>query len=809
MDFRRYFKIATQNDPFPYQQRIVETETIPEFISVPTGAGKTAAVVLGWIWYRWYHPSLEVKEKTPRRLVYCLPMRSLAEQVRDNIQGFIANLNSKMDRPIDVDINLLMGGEVGDDWLLYPEKEQIIVGTQDMLLSRALNRGYGMSRFRWPWAFGMLNNDCLWVFDEVQLMSSGLPTSAQLAAFNRDFTAFKPCQYVWMSATLDKDWFNTVDYARHLDEASFLELGQRDKQNYYLNKRMTAPKQLKKLNVDAGKADSKSIKKLAQQVLELREEGSLTLIVVNRVERAQSIYEELQRSKKKTNDSYETLLIHSRFRPTERNAINQQVAALDEASNCIVVATQAIEAGLDISAATLFTDIAPWPSIIQRIGRCNRYGNLSRSYIYWIDLNDNYLAPYYYEDIAQARGILANLEEKNIAPEDLPEEKMRHEIRQVIRRKDMVELFDTTPDLSGADIDISRYIRDTNDVDVFFYWRDCGKDKRPTGAIAAPHKDELCAVNISQAKDFLSKVEKQEKRAYWWNYLDGKWQPVSQYRLRPGMTILLQPDSGGYSVEKGWVGDVKVTVEPVMTNTDTEKEDDTTSDNLTFYSKTWQTLAEHSDAAVREMEKLIQSMDGLNSINNLQQLMVLAARFHDSGKAHEVFQKTLRKSDHAVPPDDNKIWAKSPAPGLRHSQPYFRHELAGALSLIENQANIMESNKLSDDELNLLAYLVAAHHGKVRLSIRSLPGEKPPRDLSADTRITRGVWEGSKVYQADLGKGFVLPETTIDLELMELGGAVNNISWLERVILLRDNWGPFKLAYLEALLRVADVRSSM
>lgn len=38
---------------------------------------------------------------------------------------------------------------------LYPEKEAIVVGTQDMLLSRALNRGYATSRAHWPMDFGL------------------------------------------------------------------------------------------------------------------------------------------------------------------------------------------------------------------------------------------------------------------------------------------------------------------------------------------------------------------------------------------------------------------------------------------------------------------------------------------------------------------------------------------------------------------------------------------------------------------------------------------------------------------------------
>jgi CRISPR-associated endonuclease/helicase Cas3 len=39
-----------------------------------------------------------------------------------------------------------------------------------MLLSRALNRGYASSRFAWPWHYALFSNDCMWVFDEVQLM---------------------------------------------------------------------------------------------------------------------------------------------------------------------------------------------------------------------------------------------------------------------------------------------------------------------------------------------------------------------------------------------------------------------------------------------------------------------------------------------------------------------------------------------------------------------------------------------------------------------------------------------------------------
>ena len=57
----------------------------------------------------------------------------------------------------EVGLHVLMGGEDAGEWIIHPERNAVIVGTQDMLLSRALNRGYGMSRDRWPMHFGLLN----------------------------------------------------------------------------------------------------------------------------------------------------------------------------------------------------------------------------------------------------------------------------------------------------------------------------------------------------------------------------------------------------------------------------------------------------------------------------------------------------------------------------------------------------------------------------------------------------------------------------------------------------------------------------
>ena len=47
-------------------------------------------------------------------------------------------------------------------WRTFPEQSMIITGNSSMLLSRALNRGYGEKPMNWPLSFGLLNNDVRW-----------------------------------------------------------------------------------------------------------------------------------------------------------------------------------------------------------------------------------------------------------------------------------------------------------------------------------------------------------------------------------------------------------------------------------------------------------------------------------------------------------------------------------------------------------------------------------------------------------------------------------------------------------------------
>src|SRR5262245_62144270 len=121
MSFKTYadmFRQATGDEPFPYQNEFATAKDFFELVNAPTGAGKTAAAILGWLWRRRY-AGTEMQVATPRRLVYCLPMRVLVEQTRDAARAWLHNLGGKD----EIKVHVLMGGEDAEDWDLKPEAD--------------------------------------------------------------------------------------------------------------------------------------------------------------------------------------------------------------------------------------------------------------------------------------------------------------------------------------------------------------------------------------------------------------------------------------------------------------------------------------------------------------------------------------------------------------------------------------------------------------------------------------------------------------------------------------------------------------
>ena len=106
----RFFRTATGVErPYPYQDRFANADEPPELLDVPTGVGKTATAILGWLYRRRVHASEQIRRTTPRRLVYCLPMRTLVEQTESNARQWLTNLGlGDADRG-GVGVHVLMG----------------------------------------------------------------------------------------------------------------------------------------------------------------------------------------------------------------------------------------------------------------------------------------------------------------------------------------------------------------------------------------------------------------------------------------------------------------------------------------------------------------------------------------------------------------------------------------------------------------------------------------------------------------------------------------------------------------------------
>lgn len=861
-----------------------------QLIRIPTGMGKTLGVLAAWSWHRVRRSD----DSWPRRLVWCLPMRVLAEQTEavarealDRVGLLWSAASGNASHGGKVGVHLVMGGaDPGGEWSLFPEEPAVLIGTQDMLLSRALNRGYASGRARWPLEFGLLSHDALWVMDEVQLMDVGLATSAQLQSFHDDdaLKALRPRRTWWMSATLQPEWLKSVDTTEHHPRwcSSPVVVAADERQRGLGKIRKTIAL------ASIGAKDSTS---LAQRILDEHSAlveggyGRITLVICNTVDRACRTFDALRTLGRTTGVE----LVHSRFRPAERSVWRNSFlsrAACVLGADRIIVATQVVEAGVDISAGCVVTDLAPWPSLVQRFGRCARYGGTGHVVVVDRGRDEKTVSPYSAEELDSAWVAVTTLREEGndagIARLEAFEESLDLETRRslfpyapqhLLLRRELDELFDTTPDLSGADLDISRFIRSGDERDLQVFWLEVPLDgkagprqqRQAPARRRRPRRDELCSVPFLRARDWLCGEESKTRRkprlrsglrAWVWDWLDGVWVVAERALLTPGRVVCVAADAGGYRVARGFAPDSRdavpqVLAAPLPADVEAQQQADESPDADDLSATDWKTIACHVGEVAAEAQELAGAL-GLGA--DLTRILVLAGRWHDLGKAHPAFQGAIRHSgrpprhDLAKAPSDAwPTWPKTYRTlDDRDVRPGFRHELASALALFAVLARYQplhpallgpwveafgllgqaitaaplvaaptpcEQDVLdcSADAFDLLAYLVASHHGKVRVALHAAPKDQDYR-ANGDGRglPVRGVREGDELPSVRLDMAQPpLPALTLSLEPATLGlSGITGRSWRERSLGLVARLGPGALAWLEALLRAADRRAS-
>jgi CRISPR-associated endonuclease/helicase Cas3 len=263
-----------------------------------------------------------------------------------------------------------------DDWARTPVQPTILCSTVDQVGSRLLFRGYGVSDAMKPIHAGLLGSDCLILLDEAHLSEPFRQTLDAIKSLRAPDAA--PFGFAVLTATpnVKADLPFGLGAADHSDRILFA--------------RIAASKPVRlvdisgKQGVDTEAGRAEKIAENAKAALERLQASGIAQpavgVVVNRVARARAVFERLEAELK---DAAKIMLLIGPARDVNRDELAEELEPIrtgrDEARGkldqpFIVVATQTIEAGVDIDFDGLITEAAAFDALRQRFGRLNRAG---------------------------------------------------------------------------------------------------------------------------------------------------------------------------------------------------------------------------------------------------------------------------------------------------------------------------------------------------------------------------------------------------------------------------------------------------
>ena len=342
-DYQSFFERVNGFAPYKFQVAAANALATRRSLVVraPTGAGKTLTILTPFFYPGW--------SPRPTRLIYAVPLRTLAQGIYQEARNLAREAGENPDEFVT-----MQTGEQPDDpfFTVGGRNRGVIITTYDQVLSGVLGGPYGLSpRLHNVNSAAMAG--ALVVFDEFHLME---PDRAFLtgAASLRLFRGLAQC--VWMTATATSaltdvlaSAVEAIDASPSDDEVKLLPTVADVERALVLE---SAP-----LTADAV----------------LRESAGRTIVICNTVARAQAVYTEIEAA---LPGDVPLLMLHSRFFKPDRvskTARLQDLFGKGQSARAVLVATQVIEAGIDISCDHLHTEICPMNSLVQRAGRCARY----------------------------------------------------------------------------------------------------------------------------------------------------------------------------------------------------------------------------------------------------------------------------------------------------------------------------------------------------------------------------------------------------------------------------------------------------
>lgn len=322
-------------------------------VVAPTGLGKTRAALAPFAHCR--------NGLLSTRLIYTLPLRALAHSVEDECKS------------LGIQPVIHHGDEPESRFF----SERAIITTIDQYLTAFTGAPLSWASHLSHAAAGAVLTSYS-VFDEVHLLSPQKGLQLLFAMlYLRNRWGLLSCV---MTATLPS---SVIEFFQKFCglvkiEASEGDIKQRDGwRKVYL--KLEGSK-----NKDIFIWNEKDEKSLAEFVMErwkewrsLGVDGPQKVIVfVNTVERAIRVYDELK-GLFQNHGGPEVILAHSRFTRDDRKNMEDKLSQFfgknANSNPAILVTTQVAEAGLNISAPLVITELCPMDSLIQRAGRCQRF----------------------------------------------------------------------------------------------------------------------------------------------------------------------------------------------------------------------------------------------------------------------------------------------------------------------------------------------------------------------------------------------------------------------------------------------------
>ena len=368
--FKELFKKEKKFSPYQFQQdcfdKFIQGNSI--LLKAPTGSGKTWGALAPFVfaWSQWKKGNQSASDY-PRKLIYSLPLRTLANSLYKEVKSRIEN-----NLP---DLQLQVTIQTGENSLDPLFEGDIIFTTIDQTLSNILTIPLSLPQKLANINAGAVISSYL-IFDEFHLLEPQRALNTTISILN---LIKQICPFCLMTATLSDKFLKNIS---ELLNASIIEVEENDYKEFSFVKQ----KATKSVSVVDDTMNAENI---------IKHHKLKSLVICNTVDRCVGIYKKLKQRKKQENLNFELICIHSRFFQTDRKSKEKKIKeyfSKKSKSNVILVSTQIVEVGLDISCDIMHTEISPVNSFLQRIGRCARWGGAGKIFVY--DVPEQKYSPY-------------------------------------------------------------------------------------------------------------------------------------------------------------------------------------------------------------------------------------------------------------------------------------------------------------------------------------------------------------------------------------------------------------------------------